>query len=584
MVNTWKKRTSSGVGIQDSEEPDETANWPAEEAARGPREPLDTSLLLRATLDSAVGGVLVADLVGNVLYHNKEFAAIWGLPPDLGGIHDRPTLALQAAAQAKDPEMYLRLTRELQAHPDTEASDTVELKDGRIIERFVKPQRIGDALVGCVVHFSDITERKRAERELRNSERFMCSLIESLPQNILRKDVQGRFTFANNLFCRTVGKTMDQIIGKTDYDLFPSKLAAKFRRDDQEVMASGKLFETVEENLNTAGETIYVQVIKTPLYDEENRLIGLQVVFWDVTARMQAEARLEKAQKRLVELSRHAGMAEVATSVLHNVGNVLNSVNVSVCLLSEQVRRSKLVNLSRAAALLHQHAKDLGAFITLDPKGQQIPQYLEQLAEYLVQEQSSLLQELESLTKNVEHIKDIVGMQQSYAQVAGVKETVKLAELVEDALRMNAGALGRHGVQVIREFDPASLPEIIVEKHKVLQILINVIRNAKYACDDSESPDKRLTVRVTSEDERVEISLTDNGVGIPPKNLVRIFNHGFTTRKDGHGFGLHSAALAAQEMGGTLSAHSDGLGHGATFTLRLPRTTKPASTSCSVAG
>jgi PAS domain S-box-containing protein len=306
--------------------------------------------------------------------------------------------------------------------------------------------------------------------------------------------------------------------------------------------------------------------------------------FLDLTERKRTEEDLKRAQGDLLHASRLAGMAEVATSVLHNVGNVLNSVNVSVTLLSDRVRGSKLVNLSRASALMRQHADDLGTFLTHDPKGRQIPQYLEQLAACLVEEQNSLLLELESLGKNVEHIKDIVAMQQSYSRVGGVKETVKLAELVEDALRMNAAALGRHEVQVIRDFDPASLPEIMVEKHKVLQILVNLIRNAKYACDDSGRPDKRLTMRVTSNHERVEISVMDNGVGIPPENLVRIFNHGFTTRKNGHGFALHSGAVAAQEMGGTLCAQSDGLGHGATFTLRLPPTTKPALTSYSAGG
>jgi len=114
------------------------------------------------------------------------------------------------------------------------------------------------------------------------------------------------------------------------------------------------------------------------------------------------------------------------------------------------------------------------------------------------------------------------------------------------------------------------VPPISVEKHKVLQILINVLRNAKYACDDSERNEKKITVRISGRDGRVSISVADNGIGIPPENLTRIFNHGFTTRKEGHGFGVHSGANAAREMGGSLSAVSEGTGHGATFTLELP--------------
>src|SRR6185295_14606791 len=139
---------------------------------------------------------------------------------------------------------------------------------------------------------------------------------------------------------------------------------------------------------------------------------------------------------------------------------------------------------------------------------------------------------------------------------------------VEDSLCMNEGAMSRHGVEVIREFE--SVPPMNVEKHKILQILVNLVRNAKHACQASERPDKRLTVRVANGDGRIRISVIDNGVGIPPENMTRIFNHGFTTRKDGHGFGLHSGALAAKEMGGSLTVHSDGPGQGATFTLVLP--------------
>jgi C4-dicarboxylate-specific signal transduction histidine kinase len=134
---------------------------------------------------------------------------------------------------------------------------------------------------------------------------------------------------------------------------------------------------------------------------------------------------------------------------------------------------------------------------------------------------------------------------------------------------MNSEALARHDVRLVRDFDP-NVPEVTVEKHKVLQILVNLIRNAKYACDDSTEEDKRVTVRVTNGEGRVHVIVADNGVGIPRENLTRIFNHGFTTRKHGHGFGLHSGALAAKEMGGSLLVHSDGPGKGAIFTLELP--------------
>jgi C4-dicarboxylate-specific signal transduction histidine kinase len=291
--------------------------------------------------------------------------------------------------------------------------------------------------------------------------------------------------------------------------------------------------------------------------------------------RIQAEAKLESAHKELVEASRRAGMAEVATSVLHNVGNVLNSVNVSVCVIAENVKKTKGDTVAKVAALMQEHAADLGNFMTADPRGRQLPDFLGQLAQQLGREKGTLLAETDSLSKQIDHIKDIVAMQQSYATISGVTEKIKVDDLAEDALRMNASALIRHDVRLFREYDE-SLPWITVEKHKAVQILVNLIRNAKQACDETGSPEKRLTIRLTNGGNRVRIALEDNGVGIEPENLNRIFNLGFTTKKDGHGFGLHSSCLAASEMGGSLTAHSDGPGKGATFVLELPCQPEPS--------
>jgi ligand-binding sensor domain-containing protein/signal transduction histidine kinase len=288
----------------------------------------------------------------------------------------------------------------------------------------------------------------------------------------------------------------------------------------------------------------------------------------EIEERKRAQAETEQLQIRLLETSRRAGMAEIATNVLHNVGNVLNSVNISTSLIVESVKKSETPGLARVVVLLQKHAQDLGAFITQDSRGKHVPAYLAQLAEHLLTEQETNVRELDSLRRNVEHIKEIVAMQQNYATFGGVKEQVNVVNLVEDSLRMNEGALNRHQVEVIREFE--DVPPLNVEKHKILQILVNLIRNAKYACDDSARADKRLTVRVVNGDGRIKVSVIDNGVGIPPENLTRIFNHGFTTRKQGHGFGLHSGALAAKELGGSLTVHSGGPGQGASFTLELP--------------
>ena len=288
----------------------------------------------------------------------------------------------------------------------------------------------------------------------------------------------------------------------------------------------------------------------------------------EVTEHTQAQAELERVHRQLLEASRQAGMAEVATNVLHNVGNVLNSVNVSAILASDLAQKSKADGLGRVVALLREHAHDLGEFIASDPRGKHLPAHLGHLADHLKTEQAAIVKELDSLRSNIEHIKDIVAMQQSYAKVAGVHEIIAVVDLLEDSLRMNTGALARHGVDVVRDFE--GQPLVNIDKHKVLQILVNLVRNAKYACSESGLAGRQVTLSVRSANGLVRIVVADNGVGIAPENLTRIFNHGFTTRADGHGFGLHSGALAARELGGTLSVHSDGVGRGASFSLELP--------------
>jgi signal transduction histidine kinase len=197
-----------------------------------------------------------------------------------------------------------------------------------------------------------------------------------------------------------------------------------------------------------------------------------------------------------------------------------------------------------------------------------ISPYLTGLAETLALERTTITAELAHLQKNVNHIKDIVAMQQSYARTSGVAESIVVTDLVEDALRINAGSLLRHDINVVRDYQ--ARPNISLEKHKVLQVLVNLVRNAEYACDESGRLDKEITLRTTVTECGVSIAVIDNGIGIPQENLTRIFAHGFTTRKDGHGFGLHSGALAAREMGGTLTGHSAGPGKGASFILELP--------------
>ena len=306
-------------------------------------------------------------------------------------------------------------------------------------------------------------------------------------------------------------------------------------------------------------------------YAEINRVNhALQVANTDLEQRVERRTQsLREAQSELMESARLAGMAEIATNVLHNVGNVLNSVNISADLVARKLRSSKTQGLAKAVTMINEHKHDLGEFITGDERGKLLPGYLNQLVEAIAAEQQSMSDELTQLSKSVDHIKDIVSTQQSYAGVSTMEEPLHIRDLLEDALRMNSGALSRHNVTVIREYD--DVPRVMADKHRLLLILINLISNAKQAMANLTDRPREITLLVKAiEDNTLRISVKDAGEGILPENMTRIFAHGFTTRKDGHGFGLHSCALAAVEMKGHLTAHSDGPGKGAVFTLELP--------------
>lgn len=293
-----------------------------------------------------------------------------------------------------------------------------------------------------------------------------------------------------------------------------------------------------------------------------------------VHAKERARTELADAQIRLIELSRESGMAEIATGVLHNVGNVLNSVNVSATLVATKVRESRVDNFISIVSMLQQNRDRLSHFLDHDPKGSRVLPYLEKLAQHFKQERTFLAQEVEHLTSHVGHIKTIVATQQSYAKVSGLVEKLDLPALVRDVIHMIQTSCERHQISLEQDFE--QVPVLLADKHKVVQILMNLLRNAKDAVKQSPNSQRTIRIRIYQHREDcVRVQVQDSGVGLSPENLTRIFAHGFTTKANGHGFGLHSGALAAREMGGSLFVESEGLGYGATFTLELPVKSEP---------
>lgn len=423
----------------------------------------------------------------------------------------------------------------------------------------------------CGLH--DLTVRYQAQQSLRHQYALLRSIVESSPDLIYLKDCGGRYVAANSAACEVFGQALEELVGVDDFAVFPARVAQQRQEQEQQVLADQQPVQVEEIHTRDGAVRTYATCLNV-CRDPNGHVLGLVGFSRDVTEAKRSATELAQLHQRVVTASRLAGMAEVATGVLHNVGNVLNSVSVSATLVREQLAGSKLASLRRAADLLREPVARAPDFFTRDPKGRLLPEFLVRITEQLTAEQLTWQKELAELTQNIEHIKRIVAMQQCHATAAGVSEVVAPTELLEDALRLNEAALRRDAVQVTREF--ATVPPVAVDKHKALMILVNLIGNACQAVVQAGPASKQITVRAAcSPAGGVQLTVADNGVGIDQQHLSRIFGMGFTTKKDGHGFGLHSSANAAREMGGALSVQSAGPGRGATFTLELPPSPEP---------
>ncbi|MGB8169184.1 MAG: ATP-binding protein [Chthoniobacteraceae bacterium] len=397
------------------------------------------------------------------------------------------------------------------------------------------------------------------------------TLVNSIDGIVWESDAATfRFTFVSRQSERLLGYPPEEWMAKEDF------WKSKLHHDDLDAashrakMVAAKAPYSYDYRMIAAdGRTIWIRENAAVLLGPTGDPLLVRGVLYDITAQKRAAEELEQANAALVDSSRFAGMAEVATGVLHNVGNVLNSVNVSGNVISERLRRSKVIELGKVAGLLTLQAADFAGFVARDPRGPHVPELISCVADALKAEHADLLEEVESITRNIAHIKEIVAMQQGFAKGGGIIEPLTIQTLVDDAIKINSVSFARHHIAVVQAYE--EVPKVLVDKHLVLQILVNLLRNAKQAIQEAGTEPRRIVVKIQSKGtDFVKVAVQDTGTGIPQDNLTRIFSHGFTTKKTGHGFGLHSSALAATGMGGSLNAQSDGPGTGATFILELP--------------
>ncbi len=320
----------------------------------------------------------------------------------------------------------------------------------------------------------------------------------------------------------------------------------------------------------------WVHSIGKPKFDNASgKCVGLSGTIVSIDAKKKADENLQNLNKQLVIAARRAGMAEVATSVLHNIGNIMNSVNVSSNALMDKLNETKLSGLGRISKLIKEHQRDFERFVTEDSIGKNLVIYLEKLPDFWETRKAMFLQELNEINGNIKNIKDIISAQQVLSGTVGTYEETHACEIIQESIKLHKDNFANGNINFV--FECSDQLRFITDRVKFLQILVNLVKNAYEAVmeDTVENKNKRIKVTVDEKDTAsVCIKVIDNGVGVRKENLEKIFSHGFTTKKSGHGFGLHSSAICAYELGGLLTVESEGEGKGCTFTLLLPKKPK----------
>lgn len=391
---------------------------------------------------------------------------------------------------------------------------------------------------------------------------YLESVLASMGDALLVLTAEGHVRTANASACQMWGTSEAALIGRPVRELFQDEHDGPSRALQDESSRELPMRLVPKE-----GMPIEVNVNVEPMRDASGQRVGTVLVARDVRELRALVDQLETSldalratQTKLIDASRRAGMAEVATGVLHNVGNVLNSLSTSASIAYERVRGSRVPLLRKAVDLIH---------TPTDARERDALSYLSKLADYLDEDRTAMLAEMTDLSRHIDDVKMIVSRQQDYAASTPVLEPAAVSDLVEDALRNSASAVAASGAVVVREI--ADIPLLLLDRGRALDVLTNYLSNAAQSLAAAPRADKRIVIRACRNVAgKLAIDVVDNGLGIPPEHQKKLFTYGFTTRAGGHGFGLASSVLAARAMGGSATARSDGPGTGATFTLELP--------------
>jgi len=510
--------------------------------------------------------VVITDAEGVTVWVNEGFTRITGYSLD-EAVGRTPGQLLQGPETNR--EVMARISVALRSRQSVAAELINYTKDGRRywIGMRIEPLFAADGeFDGFMALQSDITERYEQQQAIEQLTRRFNMATRAARVGVFERDAQGGIIWWSAVMWDIFG------LDPVTFELSVDSWLEVIHPEDRERMREESV--GVARNLDALnwqyriirpdGEVRHIQSTGAPA-DLENikRILGITL---DVTERIQAEEREHALQSRLRDNSHQTGMAEIATGVLHNVGNVLNSLGIANSTARRELKSSRLDRLEQATTLLRTNRDRLAEFLTRDERGRHLPDYLPALSAQITSNSRAVQAELETTEQLLHHLSDIVSAQQELARVGGQCESIRLDELVETALLVQDSDLSQ--IQVIREYE--EIPPIMSNRHKLLQIVVNLISNARDAIAAGGSEHSRIVVKLVREKGHVQLTIEDSGIGMSTEVLSQLWRFGFTTKKNGHGFGLHNSANAAHESGATLTAHSDGVGHGSRFILRLP--------------
>jgi PAS domain S-box-containing protein len=438
----------------------------------------------------------------------------------------------------------------------------------------LKEQSILDELQ----HLNQDLENRVQDRtkDLEESETKIRAILDNIGEGIIVLDEKGTIESLNPAAEAIFDLKEDNAIGLNSALLIADGDADNASASDQYNDAKHGAFRSSDnqqpieyQGLRSDGSTFPLELVVSEMHIGDKHL--RVCIMRDVTARKETEATLANAQNQLVDAAHKSGMAEMATGVLHNIGNILNSVNLA----GEEIYRisggSKINGLLKANDMLMQHEENMGEFLSQDARGKKLPEYFIKMGKVLNDEIDSIRSESKELIAKTTMMKEVISTQQAYAKSGFHSEQLNLQELVEDALKIQEASLKKWGVKLHTHY--ADIPICVGQKSKLLQVITNLIKNAKEAMNDNDQYNRPKELNIETgiiNDKAIYLKVQDNGCGISQDQLAKIFNHGFTTKESGHGFGLHSSANAMTEMKGSLKVDSEGVQKGACFTVTIP--------------